>query len=195
MASYFNFGTMGAVSTGMASMDTFHHFLAIECGQPTMEEGDDYFCGDKSLITFKPKYARQTYAAINLTPYKMRCPHVAAFEAMQKHSKSNPGLKIRLPRLRDIGDLKRLVIVQATIISDIDMYHACANYLELKEDDYDINELQSERKRLSELWTAGVEAPEEPEQSQTSVTKCQDPNCDNFADATGLCNVHKKTTE
>jgi hypothetical protein len=67
---------------------------------------------------------------------------------------------------------------------------------EAEDADYEIDKLRAERKRLFDLWTAGVEAPA-PRAPDTgdgggrSTAKCDDPDCDNWADATGSCSVHR----
>ena len=201
MSAFFNFGTMDAVTIGLASIDVFHHFLAIECGQPTIKAGDDYFCEPKEVITYKPtSRARKHSPAVNFFPYKMRGPHDAAIEAMRNHSRANPTIKIRLPTLCDHGDLKSMIVQHSnkdgTPLSDIETYRACATYLKLDDVDYDIEKMRVERKRLFDLWTAGVEAPvhdtrDEYEQNRRSTDKCDDPDCDNWADTTGFCSVHR----
>jgi hypothetical protein len=200
MSAYFNFGTMDAVTRGLASIEMFHHFLAIECGQSTMETGDDYFSEPVMVFSHRPKYARRDYPAVKFIPYKMRQPHNHAIEAMREYVLANPALRIRMPNLCDHGGLIRVKIHRSngdgTSLTDIDIYRACATQLKLDATAIDFDELRAERKRLFDLWTAGIETPapdtrDEYEQNRRSTAKCDHPDCDNWANVTGSCSVHR----
>jgi hypothetical protein len=200
MSVYLNFRSMRELTRGLASIDVYHHFLAIECGQATMEAGDDYFCDAHAVITHRHQYARTRSAAVTFSPFQLQSAHADAHDAMLLFANASPskrhhGLyfseyKIRNDKLRNVAEQHSNK--HGARLSDVDIYRACATYLKLDDADYDIEKMRAERKRLFDLWTAGVEIPVPETRNYYPVaTKCDDPDCGNWADATGFCSVHR----